>query len=313
MKAELDPTLGGRIVARTPLLYPDGASGDDDRPAFVRAASGLAPWGDELAIVQDDASFLAFYSAARGLRSLPLPRGARGRRRFEEALGNRLDKPDLESIVTVPTRLGPRLLAFGSGSLPLREIVAVIDPTAGSAEFIGAMAFCQAVRDALELGPSELNIEGAALVNSRLRFFQRRPGKTVDVDAAAFVDWLLDPGESPVPRLFDVFSYDLGLINGVPYGFTDAAAQGAERVLFCASAEDTDDPVYDGAVAGSLIGVIEPGRIRVAPLCDADGRPLALKAEGIALDPSRSDRVWLVNDADDPLVPAELCTVEISL
>jgi hypothetical protein len=301
-----------RLLSRTSLHYPDGASQSDDRPAFVRAASGLCWFGDELCIVQDDTSFLALYSEARGLRCLALPRGAGGRRRFEEGLGNRLGKPDLEALVSVPTPRGPRLLAFGSGSLPLREVVAVIDPAGGRAEFIGMMTFCQRLRDALELGPDELNIEGAALIGDRLRFFQRRPSATIDVGVQAFVDWLFDAGEAPSPPLYNRRSYDLGSRHGVPFGFTDAAALDAERVVFCAAAEDTDDAVEDGAVLGSLIGVIHDERVSVSEIVDADGAPLALKAEGIALDRVRSGWLWLVHDADDPATPAELCAIELS-
>ncbi len=305
--------MKARLLSRTPLHYPDGASQLDDRPAFVRAASGLCWFGDELCIVQDDTSFLALYSEARGLRCMALPRGAGARRRFEEGLGNRLDKPDLEALVSVPTPRGPRLLAFGSGSLPLREVVAVIDPAGGRAEFIGMMTFCQRLRDALELGPDELNIEGAALIGDRLRFFQRHPSATVDVDVQAFVDWLFDAGEAPCPLLGNRRSYDLGARHGVPFGFTDAAALDAERIVFCAAAEDTDDPVEDGAVRGSLIGIIEGGEVSVTEIADAQGNPLALKAEGIAVDPAQSGRLWLVHDADDAETPAELCIVELSL
>jgi hypothetical protein len=205
------------------------------------------------------------------------------------------------------------LLAFGSGSLPLREVVAVIDPNAARAEFIGLMTFCQRLRDALELGPSELNIEGAALVGDRLRFFQRRPSATIDVDVHAFVDWLFDAREAPSPPLSNRKSFELGARHGVPYGFTDAAVLDAERIVFCAAAEDTEDPVEDGMLLGSLIGIIDGDAVSVSEIVDVDDKPLALKAEGIAVDPLRPGRLWLVHDGDDAETPAELCAIELSL
>jgi hypothetical protein len=75
----------------------------------------------ELVAIQDDASFLAFVRPGGAARAVELPTGPGGRRRFEDALGNRLDKIDLESVIVVAGDNGSRLLAFGSGSLPARE------------------------------------------------------------------------------------------------------------------------------------------------------------------------------------------------
>src|SRR5687768_17520776 len=59
-----DPGLHARIIRRDPLTYRDGADERIDRPAHVRAASGLAWLGDRLAIIQDDASFIALIDAS---------------------------------------------------------------------------------------------------------------------------------------------------------------------------------------------------------------------------------------------------------
>ena len=57
----------------------------------MRAASAIVARGDELFVIQDDTSFIA---RIRGdeITSIALPRGPGGRRRFEVALGNKLDK-----------------------------------------------------------------------------------------------------------------------------------------------------------------------------------------------------------------------------
>src|SRR5262245_19337543 len=97
-----DPGLRAVIVDRRPLLYAEGPSADEDRPPNVRAASGLAWLGDELAVVQDDANFLALIAPATGLtRAIPLERGPGGLRQFDDARGNKAHKLDLEAIVTI--------------------------------------------------------------------------------------------------------------------------------------------------------------------------------------------------------------------
>jgi hypothetical protein len=63
----------------------------------VRAASGVVRIGGDLYIVQDDASFFAVRRADGSVSAIDLPAGPGGRRRFEVALGNKMDKLDLES------------------------------------------------------------------------------------------------------------------------------------------------------------------------------------------------------------------------
>ena len=69
----------------------------------------------------------------------------------------------------------------------------------------------------------------------------------------------------------------------------------------------------DGEVVGSVLGVFDEldgeGALRCAPLCDRDGGPLAIKAEGLAFGPDGA--IHVVLDADDPARPSELCRVEV--
>src|SRR6188768_3824945 len=118
-----DDRLSARIAERRPLLYAAGASADQDRPAHVRAASGLVWLGGELALVQDDAAFLAFIDAAGRVRGLALPRGPGGHRQFDDERGNKADKLDLEAVFTC----GELLVGLGSGATPARRRALLID------------------------------------------------------------------------------------------------------------------------------------------------------------------------------------------
>jgi hypothetical protein len=131
--ARRDPALAARVLASRPLHYAAGADAELDRPEHVRAGSGLAvvptPAGPRLAVVQDDAHFVALVDPATGLAdAVTLPAGVGGRRQFDTGRGNKHHKLDLESCLTVPDPAGgaPVLLAFGSGSTDARERVAVV-------------------------------------------------------------------------------------------------------------------------------------------------------------------------------------------
>jgi hypothetical protein len=329
-----DASMSARVVRRVPLYYAEGADPALDRPAHVRAGSGLARLGTHagarVAVVQDDALFLAVVDPATGLAgAVALPAGPGGARQFDTTRGTKHLKLDLEACVALPARGGARggaLVALGSGSTPRREraLVAALAPDEPNgvrdARLVDAAPLYAALRAAADFAGSELNVEGAALVGDVVRLFGRGNGAargearavnaTCDLDARALLACLLDG--APPPRPERVVRYALGALGGVPLGFTDAVALDDGTVVFTAAAEDSPDAVEDGAVGGSAIGVIDArGAVRWTRIADADGGPLADKAEGIALAAADGARVWVVTDADDPGRPAELCEVEL--
>ncbi|MBA3461061.1 MAG: hypothetical protein H0T46_13940 [Deltaproteobacteria bacterium] len=289
----VDPALSVRIVSKRELRYDDASQ--DERPDHVRAASGIVASPGRLIIAQDDSQFLGVVSDT--VTSLTLPAVA-GRRRFEVALGNKLDKIDLESIVQVDDELW----AFGSGSLPAREQICRV--VRDVATLVPGGLYAQS-RDALG---GALNIEGAARVRDELWLFHRGntgpkdPGPAVLRFKTNAVKASLDGG--PAPQLLGVDAYTLGEIEGHPLGFTDAAAVG-DRVFYLAAAEASANAIDDGAVPGSQLGVIDARGVRAAPFL-VDGK--VVKAEGIAF---RGDRAWVVVDPDDPDQPSTLLEIEL--
>lgn len=320
--------LVARVLATERLGYAVGPDALEDRPGHVRAASAVGWFGGRLAVVQDDASFVGLYDpATRRTGFVTLPRGSDGLRQFDDGRGNKKRKLDLEAATTVRDGGREVLVAFGSGSAPVREVVVRVEAGPGGGEpavrVDPAPELYAALRSRREFSGSELNVEGAALLpGGRLRLFQRGNGAPADglgpVDATVELAWAelvahLDrvPGAG-VPRLGEVVVYDLGTIGGVRLTFTDATAAPGGRVAFLAAAEDSPDAVRDGPVAGGAVGVLEPdGAARVGRLVDREGRTLVRKVEGLALDPARPDRAYVVVDPDDPAVPGELLTVAL--
>lgn len=315
-----------QIQARRPMTYREGADLAQDRPAHVRAASGVAWLGDRLAVVQDDAHFIALVEPASGLAdAIALPADAQGRRVFDTKRGTKKLKHDLEACFVREGEAGPTLLAFGSGSLPVRERIVALRWDAARAvpaslEVRDASALYAKLRAEQTFSGSELNVEGAVVRGETLLLLQRGNGASTaelrainavgELELAAFDRYLAG---GPAPSLTRAKAYDLGSTEGVPYTFTDATLGPDGTLLFLASAEASDDSVADGTIYGSLVGELRAdGSVHTTPLLDEQGRLSGAKVEGIVLDRADPTLAFIVVDADSPDVAAELLTVRLT-
>jgi hypothetical protein len=320
-----DPALAAVLVARAPLYYAEGADESLDRPAQVRAGSGLARVPGGIALIQDDANFVAVVDPDRPrVRAIPLPASVDGRRQFDDRRGNKAHKLDLEACVAVDTEDGVLLIALGSGSTAAREQVALVrgwESDHPDVTLVHAPRMYDTLRREHAFAGSELNIEGAVHLGDRLRLFGRGNGApradvqpinaTCDLDWPTLLAHLRAPDRTPPPAPTSVVRYELGMLGGLALSFTDAALW-RDAVFYTATAEDSPDATRDGRVTGSAIGVIDgAGRARWAPLTEASGARFAGKVEGLVPAGGASDRLFVVVDADDPGAASELCTVEL--
>ena len=104
--------------------------------------------------------------------------------------------------------------------------------------------------------------------------------------------------------LLEIVPVDLGLLAGVPLGFTDLCLDLQGRLLFSAAAEDSQSTFADGQCVGSAIGWLQDGQIKAL-------WPLAghAKIEGLCMVADGSLR--LVNDPDDAAFRAVLYRLEL--
>jgi len=218
-------------------------------------------------------------------------------------------KPDFEAAVV----LGERLLVLGSGSLPSRERIALIEAT-GAPRVVEARELYAALRALPELTGCTLNVEGALLDGSRIALYSR--GNSAALSSAGFdlsveleADELmryLDRSSAAVPTFKCVQRYRLGAVEGVRLTLTDVALREGVR-YFVAAAEASPDAIADGAVLAASFGVLDSDP-RYTLIEDEDGAPLRDKVEGLAA--GESDDEWLaVTDPDDVSRPAELLTL----
>lgn len=316
-----DTALSATLLSRRALRYSAGADAAQDRPAHVRAGSSLAWFGQRIAVVQDDANFVALIEPETGqVDALALPAGHGGLRQFDDRRGNKRFKLDLEACFSVPQADGEILVMLGSGSSGRRETVAVID-AAGNTRLLPAGGLYARLRAEKAFSGGELNVEAAVFIDGWVRLFNRGNGAWRDGvpprDASCDIPWpelaayLRDSAAQPVPAIQNSVQYDLGDLRGSRLTFTDAApAPGG--LLYTAAAEDSLDALTDGVVTGSAVGVIdESAGCRWIELRNADGSLVAEKIEGICPARIGAGLIYVVVDADDPARPSILCAVEL--
>jgi hypothetical protein len=282
-----------RVVSRTPLLYRDGADPKLDRPGHVRAGSALVVWGEHLAVIQDDASFLALIHRATGqVHDVPFP--GSNVRQFDDSRGNKKSKLDLEAVFLFQDWL----VAMGSGSSPLRERFVIVEGT--QVRVREMHAFYTQLRNAFE---GELNIEGAIVDGDDLLLFQRGNGVDAKNQTARANLTKVFAGEAPEVRDVQTWTLPDALT------FTDATRRGDE-IWFLACAEDSPDATRDGPVSAVALGRMRD-RVETWPILDEHGAPLLEKTEGLAFDPDDPTRLYVVTDRDDATLPSDLLVVSL--
>ncbi|TPG72021.1 DUF6929 family protein [Hymenobacter nivis] len=273
------------------------------------SASGVELVGPTAYVIADDAPFLYALDAAT-----LAPTGRVQLFETTAVVGGRwpkATKPDLEALTACawPGR-GVGLLLLGSGSGPQRRRGCWVPllPTPGFAlaqqpQPLDLTALYAAAQAALPAG-APLNIEAAAATSTELLLLQRGVGAgaaaaVLRLPLAAALAHLA--GQGPPPRPV-AQAFQLPLIGGSPAGFSGATFAGG-RLWVAASVENTADPVLDGEVLGSFVGVIDlaAGTAEFARLAWADGRAYRGKVEGLALrprQPGAPQELLLVTDDD---------------
>jgi len=310
-------------VRRSPLEYEEQVDGTTSTSP-VRSASSITRTRAGIAVIQDDANFIALFNDdGTRKRTIPLPPGEGGQRHFDDRRGNKAYKLDLEGSVTVTTEAGEILLAFGSGSTDRRECITLLsglEAERHEVSLVHVPRLYEALRRATAFAGSELNVEGVIQVGERLRLFGRGNGAvrgelkpvnaSCDLDSSALLAHLRDPAGSNPPPPFDIVQYELGTLDGIPLGFTDVTTwRGA--VCYSAAAEASPDSVRDGRVPGSAIGVIAATGARWAPLTEPSGSLFAAKVEGLLPVNDGGNAFYAVVDSDNPDAQSELCTLEL--
>jgi hypothetical protein len=274
---------------------------------WVRSGSALVRFGKRLALIQDDALWLAWLDGDGELKAESLTTDASGERLFYD----KRKKPDFEAAAVV-AGAPERLLVFGSGGLASRERVAILSESQ-AVRLVEATELYANLRRELALAGAELNIEGAFVDGTRLVLCSRgnaapsgdieASDATVELQLTELMAYLDAPRVTPIPRLGQIQRYQLGQLDGVSLTLTDAALHRGRR-YYVAAAEASADAIADGPVYGVSLGVLS-GDPHYALIEDESGGLLREKVEGLTPVPDSDD--WLaIVDADDVTKPSNL-------
>lgn len=296
-----DSRFAVRILSRKPL--PELLSG-----------SALCLYGDRVFTVSDNAT--AVYrcdTAFLDCEKIAL--------KGYEGHGTVIPKPqkhDLEAAVIADVKGQPTLLAFGSGSLsPQRDGLLVLPCAApGQQQFISLTGFYEHLRKASGIAPAAFNIEAAITAGDKLYLMNRGTNTVFRTRLDDFLRWMDAGGILPEVQYQQL---SLPVAGKREAGFSGACLVDEKHILFCASVEDTDNWIDDGAVLGSFVGLLTiagDGSLslkEVRALQNPDGSNNTDKPEGILILPGTgADKREVIAIADNDALGSVLLRLEIS-
>lgn len=275
------------------------------------SASGLSLQGDALYAVGDDSPYLyqldPRFNIAGTLLIKPYP-----------VVGGRIPKsvkPDFEAMAVLADGATQWHAVIGSGSKAIvREVGFLIHPASGTRiEFkLGALYASLTAAAGFTSGQT-LNIEGLAVARGHVYLLNRANPDTANIVFRIRQDEFLAyaKGQRATVSRVDAFVARLPKVGGYEAGLSGAEYWAdAGSLVFTASVEATGDPINDGAILGSFVGLIELDRLESGRVLDLradavpvlkNGAPLITKVESIAIRSADDDAIVgvLASDKDD--------------
>jgi hypothetical protein len=240
----------------------------------VPSASGLVYHNNYYYAIGDDAPYLYVLDSTFDLvHTLPIhPDAGKGIGRISKK-----EKPDYEAMELV----GPDEIAvFGSGSKTDKRNgmlrIFLGDPLRLEKHDLGDFYSILKKMSGLE---KDFNIEAAAADGDRLYLFNRKKNLIFVFSYKSLLEFL--QGLGPMPQT-EIYRYQLPFIDGVEAGFSGATFYEG-KLLVTASVEVTDNPVDDGIVLGSFIGILPtedgvPNKKAIWILVETTGEPVKIES-----------------------------------
>lgn len=276
------------------------------KPALVKklnvsSASGLLRSNGKFYVVADDELSLISFSETGGDEpsSIKLFFGELP----EDPVERKRLKPDLESMIWISSFSA--ILALPSGSKPNRNTGALIHLEASGGSRVTRLDFSGLFK-ILNEKIADLNIEGIVEFGGTIWLFHRGNAKdavnaVIILQADVFLTEL-QTGDISAKSFLEIRTCQLGLLNGAPLSFTDAAvweSANEKKVAFLAAAEKTETTYDDGEYRGAIFGVLN----EKCEVVFSEELLSPQKPEGLWVE---NEVFYFVTDADDPERNSEL-------
>lgn len=264
----------------------------------VSAASGLVKSGKDFFVIADDELSLFQFNIDEPtiMKSTPLKSGTLP----SDAKERKKQKPDWEALVKLDEDI---LLAIPSGSTDHRMTGVLVHLNSQQTTSVDFSKLYSKLKESF----SELNIEGACILNNRLKLFQRGNGLSginaiIDLDFNGLSNDLREKTSLNPNYITAIKNHDLGQHSGFKLDFTDACTY-KDNIWYLAVAEASQSTYEDGQYHGAILGCL-----------DSTGKELeryiiecAQKPEGLWVE-AEGDRLnfYIVTDADDATISASI-------
>ena len=271
----------------------------DTRLLSYPSASAGCLVNNEWWIIGDDAADMLIYNPQKmePIKYLRLP--FHGKLHVGELHAQRMHKKTKHDIEALSfwkdPQGGEHILAFGSGSkIPHRDSGLYF--INGKMEVIDWGPLYQFLRKLSGLKEDDWNIEGACHDgDGNLYLFNRKPSYIFKIQAR---DWFkyLEIGSLPYAEKVVYKKFNLPKFKGEKTGFSGADFDVKnQRIVFCSSAEITDNSYRDGEILGSFVGEIDaPSLGKIKILLEIPN----LKVESVAINANNSHEILGLVDND---------------
>lgn len=272
--------------------------------ANIPSASGIEVVGDNIFVMSDDSPWLFRlnnkYEIEQQIQVADTTSAIAGRI-------PKMEKLDLEAMAATGSGANMKLLLFGSGSKsPQRDVLIQMNAEAPHAiKKYPLVKFYDSLCADAKLMRNELNIETAVVAANTLYLFNRGKNRIFSFDLQKLLNHVENSTQVPKPKICVV---TLPTLNGIEAGFSGATlSPDNQHIIFTASVENTPNPIDDGEILGSYVGLIPLDRLEgsISPDCipikDRENNVVKVKVESVAVKHQISTdtlKLLLVTDND---------------
>lgn len=281
----------------------------------VPSGSAISIIDNHVFIVGDDSPYLFRYSLQyQPVEKYPiLPKFAHWQRIPKNV------KPDFECMVKRKAGNEHYLYIFGSGSKsPERDSLLVINTNhPESFKKHSLKAFYTKYTALTGASREDLNIEGAVILKGNLYLLNRGNNDIIITEWSGFMEVV--SGGREIDNL-EIAHHKILLpeIDGVMAGFSGAGLlPEANKILFTATVENTDNWIDDGEILGSFIGIIDPAKlaqpVEIAGIADGKGNKIIDKVEAVEfLKKDKEGNIIVLSITDNDNGSSNLMEIQVN-